>query len=58
MSFTFEQFEALLERQEKRFEQFQVRIIETLTQKLNPSQNGVTDDVSKSNVADKNKLDM
>ena len=50
MSFTFEQFEALLERQEKRFEQFQVRIIEFLTQILNLSQNSVTDDASKSNV--------
>ncbi|CAH8538525.1 unnamed protein product [Schistosoma rodhaini] len=50
MPFTFEQIEALLERQEKRFEQFQVRIIETLTQKLNLSQSGATDDAAKSNV--------
>ncbi|CAH8515513.1 unnamed protein product [Schistosoma bovis] len=50
MSFTFEQFEALLERQEKRFEQFQTRMLEMLTQKMNLDQKEVTDDPFKSHV--------
>ncbi|CAH8431535.1 hypothetical protein MS3_00008193 [Schistosoma haematobium] len=50
MSFTFDQFEALLEKQEKRCEQFQIRILEALTQQMNVNQNGLTDDPSKSHV--------
>ncbi|CAH8633842.1 unnamed protein product [Schistosoma margrebowiei] len=50
MSFTFEQFEALLERQEKCFEQFQMRMMEMLTQKMNLDQKEVTVDPFKSHV--------
>ncbi|KAK4468954.1 hypothetical protein MN116_000089, partial [Schistosoma mekongi] len=38
MSFTFEQVEALLERQEKRYEQFQMRVLEILTRQMNLTQ--------------------
>ncbi|CAH8528395.1 unnamed protein product [Schistosoma rodhaini] len=48
MSITFDQFEAFLERHEKRFEQFQIRILETLTQQMNLNKNGLTDASAKS----------
>ncbi|KAK4467600.1 hypothetical protein MN116_000264 [Schistosoma mekongi] len=41
MSFTFEQVEALLERQEKRHEQFQIRVLEILTRQMNLTQKGL-----------------
>ncbi|KAK4468372.1 hypothetical protein MN116_000166 [Schistosoma mekongi] len=43
MSFTFEQVEALLERQEKRYEQFQIRVLEILTRQMNLTQKGFLD---------------
>ncbi|CAH8562008.1 unnamed protein product [Schistosoma haematobium] len=44
MSFTFDQVE------EKRYEQLQIRILEALTQQMNPNQKGITDDPFKSHV--------
>ncbi|KAK4471032.1 hypothetical protein MN116_000541 [Schistosoma mekongi] len=38
MSFTFEQVEALLERQDKRYEQFQIRVLQILTRQMNLTQ--------------------
>ena len=48
MSITFDQFEAFLERHEKRLEQFQMRILEKLTQQMNLNKNGLTDVSAKS----------
>ncbi|KAK4470005.1 hypothetical protein MN116_000031 [Schistosoma mekongi] len=41
MSFTFEQVEALLERQDERYEQFQMRVLEILTRQMNLTQKGL-----------------
>ncbi|KAK4467604.1 hypothetical protein MN116_000269 [Schistosoma mekongi] len=41
MSFTFEQIEALLERQEKLYEQFQIRVLEILTRQINLTEEGL-----------------
>lgn len=48
MSITFDQFEVFLERHEKRLEQFQMRILEKLTQQMNLNKNGLTDVSAKS----------
>lgn len=50
MSFTFDQVEALFGCQEKRYEQFQIHILEALTQQMNLYQKGLTDDPFKSHV--------